>query len=117
MTAETLDTLRRDMTAAILAADKARADRERLRSDFVWSAIAIANHAADGETPDERRVTRYIVARATYAEAATAAALADERRDRAIAAFVDASNRAKGAEESARIAANMGDERRLQEGR
>lgn len=113
MTAETLDTLRRDMTAAILAADKARTACDLLYSKFVWAAIAIANLAADGETPDESGVTRYIVARATYAEAAHDFALAEERRDRAIAAF----NRAKGEEESARIVADMGDERRLQEGR
>lgn len=113
MTAETLDTLRRDMTAAILEADKARTNAGLLYSKFIWAAIAIANIAADGETPDESRVTRYIVARATYAEAAHDSALADERRDRAIAAF----NRAKADAESARIAANIADERRLQEGR
>lgn len=109
MTAETLDTLRRDMTAA--AASLADATR---RADATYdalrdAAIPIAGAIAAGALPADSAVTAFRIRRESLAVAYDAADLARIKFHAAAEKFRIS--------ESANRAANIADERKLQEGR
>ena len=109
MTAETLDTLRRDMTdaAASLADEKARS--EAAYGELLKSALRVANAIADGHPASSFDISEFRTGRDFLAVKLDREELARERF-RAIAAKFH---------EKARSEADflLADERRLQEGR
>ncbi len=109
MTAETLDTLRRDMTAAAASLADATRRADAAYDAMLAAALQIADAIADGGAPSDSAVTAFRILRESLAAMFDAADLARER-------FASLADRYHAAE-SANRAAVLADERKLQEGR
>jgi hypothetical protein len=109
MTAETLDTLRRDMTAAAASLADATRRASNAYDAMLAAALPIADAIAIGGAPSDSAVTAFRIRCESLAVAYDAADLARERFHRAADRFHAA--------ESQNRAAVLADERRLQEGR
>ena len=108
MTAETLDTLRRDMTAAAASLADATRRASNAYDAMLAAALPIADAIAVGGAPSDSSVTNFRIRRENLAVAYDAADLARLK-------FHAAADRFHAAE-SANRAAVLADERRLQEG-
>ena len=109
MTAETLDTLRRDMTAAAASLADATRRSANAYEALLQAALPIADAVAAGGLPADSDVTAFRIFRENLAKAYDAADLARIK-------FHAAAERFHIAESEARIR-DLADERRLQEGR
>lgn len=109
MTAETLDTLRRDMTAAAASLADATRRAESAYDAMLSAALPIADAIAIGGAPSDSAVTAFRIRRESLAASYDSADLARLRFHAAAEKFRIS--------ESANRAANIADERKLQEGR
>lgn len=109
MTAETLDTLRRDMTAAAASLADATRRSANAYEALLQAALPIADAVAAGGEPADSAVTSFRIFRENLAKAYDAADLARIK-------FHAAAERFHIAESEARIH-DLADERRLQEAR
>ena len=109
MTAETLDTLRRDMTAAAASLADATRRASAAYDAMLSAALPIADAIAIGGLPSDSAVTAFRIRRESLAVAYDAADLARIK-------FHAAAEKFHIAESEARVRA-LADERRLQEGR
>lgn len=109
MTAENLDSLRRDMTAAAASLADATRRASAAYDAMLSAALPIADAIAVGGLPADSAVTAFRIRRESLAVAYDAADLARLKFHRAADRFHAA--------ESANRAAVLADERRLQEGR
>jgi hypothetical protein len=109
MTAENIDTLRRDMTAAAASLADATRRSANAYEALLQAALPIADAVAAGGEPADSAVTSFRIWRENIAAEYDRYDLARERFHRAADRFHAA--------ESANRAAVFADERRLQEGR
>ena len=109
MTAETLDTMRRDMTAAAASLADATRRADAAYDAMLAAALPIADAIAIGGAPSDSAVTAFRIRRESLAASYDAADLARLRFHAAAEKFRIS--------ESANRAAVIADERKLQEGR
>ena len=109
MTAETLDTLRRDMTAAAASLADTTRRASAAYDAMLAAALPIADAIAVGGLPSDSAVTAFRIRRESLAASYDAADLARIR-------FHAAAEKFHIAESEARVR-DLADERRLQEGR
>ena len=109
MTAETLDTMRRDMTAAAASLADATRRASNAYESMLSAALPIADAIAIGGAPSDSAVTAFRIKRESLAAAYDAADLARIK-------FHAAAEKFHIAESDARVR-DLADERHLQEGR
>ena len=109
MTAENLDTLRRDMTAAAASLADAENGAKSAYESMLTAALPIANAVEEDRPVADSAVTAFRIRREALSVEFNRADLARERFHRAADRFHAA--------ESQNRAAVLADERRLQEGR
>jgi hypothetical protein len=109
MTAETLDTLRRDMTAAAASLADAENGAKSAYESMLTAALPIANAVEEGRPVADSAVTAFRIRRESLAASYDAADLARLKFHAADEKFHAA--------ESQNRATILADERRLQEGR
>ena len=109
MTAETIDTLRRDMTAAAASLADATRRASNAYDAMLAAALPIADAIAIGGAPSDSAVTAFRIRRENLAAEYDRHDIARERFHRSADRFHAA--------ESANRAAVLADERKMQEGR